>query len=117
MGKGSRRDLQRQRYWQDVVQRQAASGQPVRPWCRAHQVPESGFYFWRRELERRGVPVAAGAPVSAGFVPVAVTADRTAGGDGRIEIRLAGGRRVRVSGPVDRQTLADVVAVLEGRAC
>lgn len=116
MAKGSRRDLHRQRYWQDVVQRQLASGQRVRPWCRSHQVPESGFYFWRRELARRGVPVAAEASVSAGFVPVAVTADRTADAGGRIEIVLGDRRCVRLIGPVDREALADVIAVLEDRA-
>jgi hypothetical protein len=31
---------------------------------------------------------------------------------GQIEIELPGDRRVRVHGPVDRQTLADVLAVL-----
>jgi len=36
------------------------------------------------------------------------------GADGRMEIVLAGGRRVVLSGSVDRQVLADVVSVLEG---
>jgi len=33
---------------------------------------------------------------------------------GRIEIILAGDQRVQVVGPVDRQALADVLAVLAG---
>jgi hypothetical protein len=32
-----------------------------------------------------------------------------------IEIELPGGRRIHVTPPVDRQALADVLAVLEGR--
>ena len=35
--------------------------------------------------------------------------------DSQIEIELAGGRRVRLSGPVDVQALMRVIAVLEGR--
>ena len=46
---------------------------------------------------------------------VAEPAGRSA--DWRIEIELSGGRRVHVAGPVDRQALADVLAVLEGRPC
>jgi hypothetical protein len=73
------------------------------------------------------------APTSATFVPVrlvpgatawatvqaaaAVTAgpSAAAGVVGRIEIVLGDGRRVRVAGPVDREALAAVLAVLEGR--
>jgi len=121
-----------------VVRRQAASGLTVREFCRRGGLRESTFYFWRRELLRReavhlsGVALAkpevqrgdvAGRPATAAFVPVCVT-----GGDGqavarldatetpgRIEIVLSGGQRVRVTAPVDRQALADVVAVLEAR--
>jgi hypothetical protein len=32
---------------------------------------------------------------------------------GRMEIILAGGRRIRLRGPVDRSALAEVVAALE----
>jgi len=124
MAQGSRRDPQRQRYWRGVIEQQAASGQSVRAWCRRHRVAESAFYFWRGELARRNAqanttpPSASGATKpSAGFVPVAVTADGTNDHRGRIEIVLGDGRSVRLTGPVDRQALADVVAVLEARAC
>ena len=36
---------------------------------------------------------------------------------GRIEILVSNGRRVQVTGPVDRQALADVLAVVEARPC
>ena len=42
------------------------------------------------------------------FVPVHLV-EATAG---RMEITLAGGTRIRLRGPVDRQALADVVAAL-----
>jgi hypothetical protein len=50
-------------------------------------------------------------------VPVTVAARTPAStGKGRIEIILPGDRRVRVMGAVDRQRLADVLAVLEDQS-
>ncbi|MDD4891406.1 MAG: hypothetical protein PHU85_15915 [Phycisphaerae bacterium] len=103
----------------------------MRAYCRRHRLRESAFYFWRKELTRRGVSVASGpafVPVqlsedSAGRDPAAVEgADEAVLSAGRgvggcIEIALSGGRQVRLHGPVDRQLLADVLAVLEGQAC
>ena len=48
------------------------------------------------------------------FVPVEVAGVVS---DSRIEIVLAGGQRVNVPAGFDVTTLAQVVAVLEGRAC
>jgi hypothetical protein len=83
----------------------------VRAWCRKHRVKEVAFYWWRRELARRD----AERPVS--FVPVHVSEDQLAEQGCPIEIVLTGGRCVRISGRVDRQALADVLAVLEEQAC
>ena len=119
-------------YWRRIVRQQGASGLTVRQFCRQGDFRESTFYFWRRELLRRkaahvsGVALAkprprgqdtAGPPAKAAFLPVCVTADNEepaarAAAAGRIEIVLAGGRRIRVTAPVDCQALADVVAVL-----
>jgi len=62
---------------------------------------------------------------SASFVPVHVTDDPAWGGDGQIKIVLTDGRRVRVTGTVNRSMLARVLDVLtstsavelEGHAC
>jgi transposase-like protein len=98
----------------------------VRAWCRRHALRESSFYWWRTQLARRDAQASA-------FVPVLVTADRSVtdafelsavnGSQSRIEIVLQRGRRVHVIGPVNRQALADVLAVLtaasggEAEAC
>jgi transposase-like protein len=95
---------------------QRGSGLSVRAYCRRHRLRESAFYFWRKELTRRG----ASAAMQAAFVPVRITREQPATpsgpGDltasGRIEIVLGSDRRVNVVGPVDRQALADVLAVL-----
>ena len=122
-----RRDPARERFWREKVQGQAASGLSVGAYCRRHRLRPSAFYYWRRVLAERG------GPAPAVFVPVTVVdgaagASGAAGGSatgqaaveagaGRIEILLANGRRVAVTGPVDRQALAAVVAVAEGRPC
>ena len=104
MARGARRDLKKEAFWRRVVRGQVGSGLSIRAWCRKHGVQESAFYWWRTRLGWRD----AAAPT---FVPVEVTeaSPKTAG---RIEIILAGDQRVQVVGPVDRQALADVLAVL-----
>lgn len=114
MAQGSAvRDRSKEGQWRRVVARQPRSGLSVRAYCFRHGVKESAFYWWRAELARRRA-----VRPKAAFVPVRVVADEAARADGgRLEIVLPGARRVRVIGRVDRQMLADVVAVLEGRVC
>jgi hypothetical protein len=112
MGRVAARDLQKEAVWRRRLSRHAESGQSVRAWCRKHGVTETAFYWWRRELARRDAEGRA-----ASFVPVHVTEAPARGCDWRIEIVLTDGRRVRVVDPVDGQALADVLDVLERRAC
>ena len=117
MARGTRRDLKKEVFWRRVVRGQVGSGLSIRAWCRKHGVQESAFYWWRTRLGRRD----AAAPA---FAPVRVVADRATDAAGRIEIVLPGDRRVQVIGRVERQTLAEVLAVLvagapvgEARGC
>jgi hypothetical protein len=106
------RDSKKESFWRRMVREQPSSGLTVRAWCHRHQVQAASFHWWRRELSRRDREKR-----PASFVPVSVTEDDRSDDRGRIEIVLAGERRVRLSGRVDRQVLADVVAVLEGQEC
>ena len=110
MARGVLRDRKKETFWRRMVRAQSGSGVSVRGWCRKHGLSEAGFHWWRRELARRDVE----RPT---FVPVRVMEDDPASTRGRIDIVLPGGRRVQVSGPVDRAMLADVLAVVEGRGC
>jgi len=141
-----RGDPQRRVYWNEVVQRWRAGGQSVRVFCRAEGLRESAFYFWRRRLARRGDavngPRSQPHPVtpashmskrvsprhgsSPSFLPLHVVATESlkpASGYGLtsaaqgVEIILGPGRTVRVPAGFDRQTLADVLAVLEAPPC
>jgi hypothetical protein len=141
MKKRNRRcDPGKQRYWEEIVRKWKDSGQSVRGYCRAEGVREPSFYFWRRELARRGPLPGATDPElpaafdsvraspgpkrrplpgrgSASFLPVRIVEDAPAEATCGVEIVLACGRRVRVPAGFDRQTLVNVLAVLEVRPC
>jgi len=51
--KGSKRDPAKERFWREAVADQTRSGQSIRHFCREHELAESAFYFWRRELRQR----------------------------------------------------------------
>lgn len=111
----SKRDRKKELFWRRVIGTQPSSGMSVRAWCSKHSVRESSFYWWRRQLARRDARASV-------LVPVRVTSNRSAsevfdlsaenGALSQIEIVLPARRRVRLIGPVDRQALTDVLAVL-----
>jgi hypothetical protein len=104
---GAIRDLKKEKYWRRIVRGHIDSGLSIRAWCKKHGENDAAFHWWRRELARRDAE-----RPKAAFVPVHVTEDASANTGGGIEILLGGGQRVRVSGRVDRQMLADVLAVV-----
>jgi transposase-like protein len=87
--------------------------------ARKHRVAPSLVFRWRRAaglLSKKSVgkPAPAFAPVmlpapSPSTVAASREVDR-----GTIEIELVGGRRLRVSGPVDAAMLKQVIAAVEG---
>jgi len=130
-----RGDPARERQWRATLRDWSESRLSVRAYCRQEGIKESAFFFWRRELARRDKQVrgsripprrARGQPVAvackdphqeARFLPVEVIGEADRPVDGRIEIVGDRGRVIRVPPRFDRQTLADVLAVLEARPC
>jgi transposase-like protein len=127
-------------YWEEAMRRWKESGQSVRAFCHNEGVRESAFYFWRRELAQRShrTEAANGARPQASplttashsserassrhssvpsFLPVRVVEDVAVEAASGVEIILAHGCTVRVRAGFDRQTLTDVLAVLEVRPC
>jgi transposase-like protein len=123
MANGKGRDRRREAQWRRIVREHTRSGLGLRQFCRKSKLHESAFYFWRRELGRRDLERREAeqeqrkGPSKAAFVPVRLATEVPREPAGFIEIVLSGGRRLHVTAPVDRQALADVLAVLEARPC
>lgn len=71
-----RRDLVKERYWREVLERHSASGLSARAFCRREQLAENGFYAWRRTIAQRD---GAAEPTarSPAFVPAVVRGAET----------------------------------------
>jgi transposase len=106
MAHGRPRDPRTEQQWRRWIQQWQASGLTVRAFCARHALAVPSFYAWRRQLRQRDA--AAGT-----FVPVRVVPDEEPAPATRLEIVLAGGRRLRVAPGFDPATLHQLLAVLE----
>lgn len=112
------RDLKRERAWRQHIERQQRSGSTLRDYCFDHELTESAFYRWRRIIAERDGAAATSVPTAMpAFVPVAVIDAPARQTNSFIDICLGEGRRVRVRSGCDRELLATVLALLEGRSC
>ncbi len=99
-----------------IVEESFQGDRQVSATARRHDISPSLLFSWRkafRERPCRGEE--ANGFATAMIVPDAAPAVGQAAGSGRMEIVIAGGRRIIVGADVDAQALARVVAVLEGR--
>ena len=81
---------EKERYWVELLSRQACSGLSVRAFCREEGLTESALYAWRRAIGQRDGQAAK----ASSFVPVVVT-DRTSS-DSSIAIELVSGHTLRL---------------------
>ena len=92
---------ERRAYWEQQVSAQAASGLPVRAWCRQAGVAYGTFSYWRRRMQSES-PLA---PVT--LIPVVDEAPSPAG------LRVVvGGACIEVAHDFDADLLRRVVAAL-----
>ena len=96
--------------WRSLVSEQEASGQSIAAFCRARELRESLFYYWKKRLKQ-----AATAPFVE--VQVAKPAQRprhspSAPGS-TIEVRLGNGRSLMVAPEFDASHLRALLAVVE----
>lgn len=102
--------------WGEIIRRQVASGLSVAEFCRRDRVPASSLFLWKRRLGPAASAFVEAKVAGDGARVDRVTAGSRAAGAGAIELRLRGGRRVRVGRGFDRALLAEVVAALEAMA-
>jgi transposase len=96
-----------EKLWRDRLDRFHNSGLSVRAFCARERLPESAFYFWKRQLAARD---AQAQPAQPAFVPVRVLA---APPSSPLEVVLAAGRIIRVPPGFDPALLRAVLAALE----
>jgi transposase len=105
MSTGKPRDLDKEHQWRQRLRDWQRSGLSVSAFCRRYGVAENRCYAWRRILAQRDAEQAT-------FVPVRLLAQSSAQ-DARLEVLLAGDRRLRVPQGFDAATLRQLLAILE----
>lgn len=104
--------------WRERIETHRASGLSVRAWCRANDVHEHGFYWWRSRLglspasgrRRRG----AKADVVS-FAEVVVASASTSTGAEPIRLRLAGERELILPASMSIEHVAALVRAIEAK--
>ena len=107
-----RRDVAKEQYWREVVERHAASGQSVRTFCAHESLDENTFYSWRRTIRQRDAPAKPSQTPPAAFVPAVLSGPAPREW---LVIELAGGRALRVPESIAAPRLAELIAAVEGR--
>jgi transposase-like protein len=96
--------------WRSLVAEQAESGQSMAAFCRARQVPQSQFYYWKQRLQEAATPP---------FVEVRVARPRRSRREvgsatgSAIEVRLSNGRSLVVAPGFEAGHLRALLAVVE----
>ena len=100
----------KQRKWQSLISDQETSGQSIAAFCRAREVSEPLFYYWRKKLREVATP---------GFVEVQVTEPEwrarhcRSAARSTIEVRLSNGRSLMVAPEFDARHLRALLALVE----
>ena len=112
VGKGPRRDGEKERLWRGRLKEFVLSGESIRAFCRSRDIPEPQFYSWRREIRRRDQEKEKSAPLLA---PVAIVGDLPSSAE-PIEL-VFDDATLRVPATATREGLATILDVLESRRC
>jgi hypothetical protein len=116
MAKTNRAD--RRHYWQEVIERQKASGQSIVGFCTGEGLSPASFHAWKRRFRRHPRAIRQKA-VNEALVPVQIVSD-PARGIGSMEVQWPGGVALRAQG-CDMQTIIAAVTALSassmGRTC
>jgi transposase-like protein len=103
--------------WRRTIQQQQSSGLSITAFCQRAGISRPSFYLWRRKLRQ---PIAFAEVKLAGRMPAAADSPRgrvmnhhAAEPSGEIELHLPGRRCLVVRPGFDRQTLVELLDLLE----
>ena len=105
---GRARDFGKEQFWRRTFRRWEQSGLRVAAFCGRERLAVCTFYWWRRKLSQRDRAVST-------FVPVEVIAEAEPAA--ALEVHLPGHRRLFIRPGFDRDTLREVLRLLEEPAC
>ena len=112
-----KKSLEKEQYWQELVNRQSGSGLSIRQFCAKERISQPSFYAWRKKFRERRDDGRASkgcrvAPTGdGGFIPLKLGTPASA-----LEVIHPLGFQVRVTGEVNTDALRQVLDVLDGRA-
>lgn len=110
------RDAGKAQWWQEQLDKQAASGLSVREFCRRETLGEASFYHWRRELASRDGrnETHPSVKVPTEFAPVTVRDPPQASSFGAsITLVLPSGLRIELPESTATERLAQLANALE----
>ena len=117
----NQRDVEKERYWRQVVGDAARSGLSIREFCRRHDLKESQFHWWQRTLknrrQERTLRRQQRSREAESQATFALVSDDPEALDAGIELVLGDGRRLRIGKGVDEQTLRTVLAAVGPDGC
>jgi transposase-like protein len=115
MSQGKPRDLHKEQYWRQLIQRWQASDLSIRAFCRQHHLAIPSFYAWRRTLRERDRS-AEQTPPSLTFLPIHVRDDDRPVSP-PLELVFANGRCLRIPIGFDPEQLRAVLRAVEELSC
>lgn len=124
-GRVRRRSEAKEQFWRQIVEAHAGSGLSVRRYCSDRGITEPSFFAWRKELARRDAAAKEKrartastnqSPAPIRFAQLQIASGELAGA-ACLEIVLPTGVRIRVPRGACRDTLSDVLGVLERHPC
>ena len=105
----SNRD-QRQ-FWQMAIETWQSRGLSVRQFCKQEGLSSPSFYAWRKKLAKADAPQVDKKDVRPlePFIQVSLPTETHSD----LQLVFASGHRLKISAGIDRQTLSDVLSVLQ----
>lgn len=96
--------------WQSLCSEQEQSGQSAAAFCRARELRESQFYYWKKRVRKAAMPQFMEVRVRK---PAMTATDSRVGLGATIEVRLRNGRSLIVGPEFDASHLQALLALVE----
>jgi hypothetical protein len=112
------RDLKKEKYWQEIVEKQKDSGKSRIQFCKDEGLSSDNFYYWKNTLEKRNKVKNQEQPLEKKaiipFVPLNIQGDFDLSGRQNTADQIEISKIVlRISANTDRSTLACILQSLE----